>query len=145
MKYTLDVTPAVHYAETLRRAPDVVRSEIGAGIDEASSLLVREVKEETGIEAEVVGLLGVFDGLRRGFSRVPLYSLVFHCRAVGGELDPHPLECLDVGWFSRDQLPEPLASGAFWADVAFAAIDGEQRPTYYDVPRDEVWRLTPGS
>ncbi|MFO1322220.1 MAG: HK97 gp10 family phage protein [Burkholderiales bacterium] len=47
MKYTLDVTPAVHYAETLRRAPDVVRSEIGAGIDEASSLLVREVKDTT--------------------------------------------------------------------------------------------------
>ena len=53
---------------------------------------VKEVHEETGIECEVVRLIGVFDGLRLGFTRIPLYSLVFHCRAIGGALAPHPLE-----------------------------------------------------
>ena len=65
----------------------------------ASEVAIKEVKEETGIDIEVVRLIGLFDGLRLGFTRTPLYSLVFHCRAVGGELAAHPLECEDVGWF----------------------------------------------
>ncbi|MFN8052734.1 MAG: NUDIX hydrolase N-terminal domain-containing protein [Acidimicrobiales bacterium] len=104
-----------------------------------AEVALKEVREETGIEAEVSSLIGVFDGLRRGFSRTPLYSLVFHCRAVGGELDPHPLECLDVGWFGRDRLPEPLAGGALWVERAFAAIGGDDAPAYFDEPRMSVW------
>ena len=68
----------------------------------ASEVAVKEVREETGIEVTVERLLGVFDGLRLGFTRIPLYSLVFLCRAVGGELRVHPLETLDVGWFRPD-------------------------------------------
>ena len=109
-----------------------------------SEVALKEVREETGIIAEVRGLLGVFDGQRRAFSRVPLYSLVFHCHAVGGELQPHPLECLDVGWFARDALPEPLASGSLWVQAAFDAIDGKQVSAYYDEPRAEVWRAHSG-
>lgn len=105
-----------------------------------AEVALKEVREETGIIAEVRDLLGVFDGQRRAFSRVPLYSLVFHCHAVGGELQAHPLECLDVGWFARDRLPEPLASGALWTQVAFDAIDGKLERCYFDAPRDEVWR-----
>ena len=52
---------------------------------------MKEVEEETGIIAEPVRLIAVLDGLRLGFARVPLYSLLFYCRAVGGELAPHPL------------------------------------------------------
>ena len=58
--------------------------------------------------------------MRLGFTRIPLYSLVFHCRAVGGELTPHPLETDDVGWFGRDALPEPLAGFEQWGELAFA-------------------------
>src|SRR5580692_105124 len=57
----------------------------------AAEVVVKEVLEETGIEAEVVRLIAVLDGLRLGFTRVPLYSLVFYCRAVGGALQAHPL------------------------------------------------------
>lgn len=104
-----------------------------------AEVALKEVHEETGIVAEVRGLLGVFDGQRRAFSRIPLYSLVFHCHAVGGELEPHPLECLDVGWFARDALPEPLASGSLWVQAAFDAIDGKVVPSFFDAPRGEVW------
>ena len=52
----------------------------------ASEVAVKEVGEETGIDCEVVQLLAVLDGLRQRFTRIPLYSLVFHCRATGGEL-----------------------------------------------------------
>ena len=67
----------------------------------ASEVAVKEVHEETGIECEVVRLIAVLDGLRLGFTRMPLYSLVFHCRAIGGDLAAHPLETTDVGLFAR--------------------------------------------
>ncbi len=100
----------------------------------------KEVLEETGIECEVVGLIGVLDGLRRGFTRIPLYSLVFHCRAVGGELRAHPLETSDVGWFAEDALPEPVASADAWGPMAFAALRGESFPAHFDPPRSPTWR-----
>ncbi len=105
-----------------------------------SEIAVKEVHEETGIEVEPVSLIAVFDGLRLGFARLPLYSLVFHCRMLGGELHGHPLETRDVGFFARDALPWPLAGGARWVDTAFAAIDGEQRPADFDPPRTPPWR-----
>src|SRR2546428_1552076 len=49
-----------------------------------SEIAVKEVYEETGIEVEPIKLIAVFDGLRLGFARLPLYSLVFHCKMIGG-------------------------------------------------------------
>lgn len=109
----------------------------------ASEVAVKEVAEETGIEVEVRRLIGVFDGLRLGFTRTPLYSLVFHCHAVGGELHPHPLEVADVGWFSHEDLPEPLASANHWGAHALAAVRGEAVEVLYDEPRPDVWRTAP--
>jgi len=105
-----------------------------------AEVAVKEVEEETGIHCEVVGLIGVLDGLRRGFTRIPLYSLVFHCRAVGGELRAHPLETADVGWFAEDALPTPLAGADSWGPMAFDAIRGETFPAHFDAPRDPPWR-----
>ncbi len=106
----------------------------------APEVVVKEVREETGIEAEPVRLIGVLDGLRLGVSRVPLYSLVFLCRAVGGTLQPHELECLDAGWFARDELPADTLGAERWAPEIFAAIDGEVRDVFYDDLRRPVWR-----
>ena len=72
-----------------------------------SEVAVKEVLEETGIECEPVSLIAVLDGLRLGFARVPLYSMLFHCKMLGGELDRAP---------ARDQpgrfLPARPASAA---------------------------------
>jgi len=106
----------------------------------APEVVVKEVLEETGIEVEVVRLIGVLDGLRLGASRVPLYSLVFFCRATGGTLKPHELECLDAGWFARDELPADTLGSERWAPEIFAAIDGERRDVFYDDLRRPVWR-----
>jgi ADP-ribose pyrophosphatase YjhB (NUDIX family) len=105
----------------------------------ASEVAVKEVREETGIECEVLRMIGVLDGLRLGFTRVPMYLLVFHCRATGGELASHPLECADVGWFAEDNLPWPVAGYARWGSHAFAAIRGETVDVLYDPPRDQPW------
>lgn len=104
-----------------------------------AEVAVKEVSEETGILCEPERLLTVIDGFRAGFTRIPLYSMVFLCRATGGELKGHPLETTDVGWFARDALPEPLAGIGEWVDQAFAAIDGDGAPTAFDSVRDSVW------
>ncbi|MEI7746902.1 MAG: NUDIX hydrolase N-terminal domain-containing protein [Actinomycetota bacterium] len=106
----------------------------------AVEVAVKEVEEETGIEVEPVRLIGLLDGLRLGFSRSTLYSLLFYCRAVGGELKAHPLEVADLGWFGPDNLPSPLAGVERWGDHVFAAIRGEIREVVYDPLRNPVWR-----
>lgn len=109
----------------------------------AVEVVQKEVLEETGIEAEPVRLIGVLDGLRLGMSRIPLYSLLFHCRMVGGELTAHPLEVADVGWFDEGHLPEPLVGYERWGEPVFAALRGEVRDVYYDTLRRPVWRGAP--
>jgi ADP-ribose pyrophosphatase YjhB (NUDIX family) len=108
-----------------------------------SEVAVKEVKEETGIDVVPQRVIAVLDGLRRGFTSVPLYSVVFYCKAVGGTLEGHPLETRAVGWFAEDSLPSPLAGADRWAKAAFAAIRGEPVDVLFDSPRDPIWREEP--
>jgi ADP-ribose pyrophosphatase YjhB (NUDIX family) len=101
---------------------------------------IKEVLEETGIDAVPVRVIGIFDGLRFGARGVPFYSVVFHLRAAGGALKAHPLEARDVGWFAEGALPTPLAGADRWVAMAFAAIRGESLEVFYDPPREETWR-----
>lgn len=110
-----------------------------------TEMAVREVKEETGIDVEPVRLLSILDGMRQGFTRMPIYSIVFHCQMVGGELAHHPLECLDAGFFTEDNLPDNVANFERWGPQAFAAIRGEPIEVSYDPPRAEIWRANPES
>ena len=109
----------------------------------AAEVVVKEVREETGIEAEPVQLLGVVDGMRMVFTKFGMYMLLFHCRATGGELKPHPLETDGCGWFAKDQLPQVTAGAEWWAERAFAAINGEVFTASFDAPRSPMWRGTP--
>ena len=110
-----------------------------------AEVAVKEVAEETGINVEVVRLLGVYDMFRYGFTRIPLYMTLFLCRPVGGELKGHPLETSDVGWFAREELPQPLAARFDWVDLFFRVIGGEVVEPFYDPPRDPLWRPEPDS
>jgi ADP-ribose pyrophosphatase YjhB (NUDIX family) len=109
-----------------------------------AEVVIKEVAEETGIDVEPVRLLAVLDGLRLGFTRIPLVSLVFYCRVVGGSLAAHPLETAGVGWFAEDHLPAPLAGADRWGAQAFAAIRGEPTEVLFDPPRQPMWRETIG-
>ena len=104
-----------------------------------AEVAVKEVWEEAGIQSEVVQLLGVLDGMRLGFTKIPLYSMLFHLTATGGELKAHPLVCSDVGFFAEDALPEPIVAPERWAPQAFAAIRGEDVPVVFDDVRDRPW------
>jgi ADP-ribose pyrophosphatase YjhB (NUDIX family) len=105
-----------------------------------AEVVIKEVKEETGIDVEPLRLIAVLDGLRQGFNRIPLYSLVFQCREVGGELAAHPLECADVGWFGEAELPSPLIGASHWSAHAFEALRGEPVEVFFDPPRSPPWR-----
>lgn len=105
-----------------------------------AEVAMKEVEEETGILAEPLQLLGVVDGMRMGFSRFGMYMLLFHLRATGGELNGHPLETGDVGWFAPDALPTPTAGAQWWGEMAFAAIAGDVKPATFDAPRVNLWR-----
>jgi ADP-ribose pyrophosphatase YjhB (NUDIX family) len=60
--------------------------------------LVREVREETGLEVEPQALSGVYKNMRRG-----IVALVFRCRIIGGELRP-TREAEQVSWLSPDEI-----------------------------------------
>ncbi len=105
-----------------------------------AEVAVKEVSEETGIDCEPLRLLGVVDGQRMGFSRFGMYMLLFHCRAIGGELAAHPLETADVGWFAAGSLPEATAGAGWWGPMAFEAIEGVEAPATFDSVRSPVWR-----
>ncbi len=106
----------------------------------ASEVAMKEVHEETGIIAEPLQLLGVVDGMRMGFSRFGMYMLLFHMKAVGGELNGHPLETSGVGWFGPDELPTPTAGASWWGPMAFDAINGTHTAATFDPPREQLWR-----
>lgn len=81
--------------------------EIGESV---SAAVRREVREETGLEVEVVRLIGVysdpsFQVVRYADGRVVHYvSLLFLCRIVGGALATCA-ETLELGFFDPRALP----------------------------------------
>ncbi|WP_159944198.1 MULTISPECIES: NUDIX domain-containing protein [unclassified Nocardiopsis] len=77
--------------------------------EQPARAVVREVREETGLEVEVQRLASVV--AQEPFTypngdRVQMLDLAFRCRPVGGAPDASGDETLDVGWFAPDALPE---------------------------------------
>lgn len=75
--------------------------------------VIREILEESGVYAEPVALVGLFDvPPREGVTRNHLYSALFLCRPAAGrppEPPSHAHESIDQGWFSPEALPEPMS------------------------------------
>ncbi len=75
-------------------------------IDETpSQAVVREIREESGVEARVLGLLDVL--FVPDDPRKPANVSVFLCQEGGGRLSPGDEES-EVGWFSLGALPDPI-------------------------------------
>jgi len=70
-------------------------------------VVIKEIKEETGIDAEVVRLLAIYDKQRHKHPAEPyyIYKLMFFCKAVGGELQAG-FDMQGTGYFSLGDLPE---------------------------------------
>ncbi|WDZ91411.1 NUDIX domain-containing protein [Nocardiopsis sp. HUAS JQ3] len=77
--------------------------------EEPARAVVREVREETGVEVEVERLSSVV--AQEPFTypngdRVQFLDLAFRCRPVGGAPDASGDESLDVRWFPTRALPD---------------------------------------
>ena len=64
--------------------------------------VVRETREEVGLDVQIDRLTGVYD---RSPAGDPV--LVFACRVLAGEPAPSP-EAIRVGWFDPAELPEQI-------------------------------------
>jgi len=82
--------------------------ELGERADEA---VIREVREETGLEVEPVALIGVYSSPDFAITypngdQVQPVILFFECQVVGGTLQPDMEEVLEGRYFgSDDELP----------------------------------------
>jgi ADP-ribose pyrophosphatase YjhB (NUDIX family) len=68
----------------------------------------KEAREETGLIVNPERLVAVIDSRKYGSPARHIYSMLFYCRIVGGELNPNPLEAIAAGFFPLERLPEPL-------------------------------------
>ncbi|MCP4423914.1 MAG: NUDIX domain-containing protein [Chloroflexi bacterium] len=82
----------------------------GGRVDEGESMAetaVRETREETGLEVELICLIGIS-------SEIGAWSdwhiAGFAAKPIGGELNPQAEEIIDIGYFAPDDLPEEM----FW-------------------------------
>lgn len=79
-----------------------------------SRALVREVKEETGLDVEVRRLTGVYSAPEQQVFTYPsggsvhFVTCCFRCTAVGGSLTADAEETLDADFFRTDELPSNI-------------------------------------
>src|SRR5215813_6119785 len=86
----------------------------GGGVEPGESVraaVVREVREETGLEVEPVRLIGVYSSPEHhqivtypDGNVIHYVSTSFECRIVGGTLACGE-ESLELGWFDPERLP----------------------------------------
>jgi 8-oxo-dGTP pyrophosphatase MutT (NUDIX family) len=92
------------------------------GAESAADAALREVREETGVQAEVVASLGeVRYWYQRGGRRVAKVVRFFLLRYTGGSLDDHDAEVEDARWMPLSQAAEQL-SYAGERDMAMRAL-----------------------
>jgi ADP-ribose pyrophosphatase YjhB (NUDIX family) len=103
-----------------------------------AEVVIKEVTEETGIRVKPERLLGVIDGMRRGFTSVAMYSMIFLCRPISGELRAHPLETSDVGWFGLTEMPQPTRRLMEQPWLKWVFDGSEPTAPYFDSPRSEL-------
>ncbi|XVV17455.1 NUDIX hydrolase [Actinoplanes sp. CA-131856] len=75
--------------------------------EQPAEAVLREIHEETGVEAEIERLAGVavHEAHYPNGDLCSYLTVWFRCRAVGGQARPDGDESLEVQWFSPDELP----------------------------------------
>ena len=93
--------------------------------EQPADAAVRETWEETGLLAEITGILGVYGGSDliinyANGDRAAYIGTIFRGRVVGGSLRPDGDETLDARYFTRDELARVPYSK--WLDTAMPAL-----------------------
>lgn len=85
--------------------------------EEVKDAAVREVKEETGYDVELDGLIGIYHDT----TKEPVKH-VYQAHVVGGDLTIQEDEILDVKWLSYDEVKTLNDEGKIRARFIFEAI-----------------------
>jgi 8-oxo-dGTP pyrophosphatase MutT (NUDIX family) len=121
----------------------------GGGVEEGESVAqaaIRETKEETGLDVELTGLVGIYFRKSRIFDD---HIVLFTAKSAGGEIGCQPGETIAVAWFPFDRIPSPLSVGhkRRIADAASGIGGGICVTQYIDLPnfpivgRHELYEL----
>src|SRR3990172_6153372 len=81
------------------------------GVEDGESLAqaaIRETKEETGLDVELTGLVGIYSRLG---NMSPVHAILFVAKPIGGEIKCQEGETIAVEWFAFDEIPSPLSAG----------------------------------
>lgn len=100
----------------------------GGQVEEGESLkdaAVREAKEESGIDIEVVKFCGIFQNVNRS-----ICNTLFLAKPVGGELTTSP-ESLEVGYFSIEKALEMVTHKNFRERIE-KCLDESSQPFYVE-------------
>ena len=96
---------------------------------------IKETREESGMDVEVVKLIACWDKDLQGHPRQPehVYKLVFLCRVTGGTLTTSH-ETSGSGFFSADDLPPlcPHRAARHYLDLAWTHAANPSLPTAFD-------------
>jgi ADP-ribose pyrophosphatase YjhB (NUDIX family) len=98
----------------------------GGQVEEGESLtdaVIRETKEESGIDIEVVKFCGIFQNVNES-----ICNTLFLAKPIGGELTTSP-ESLEVGFYQLDVALEMVTWKNFKQRIEYC-LDEKQHPFY---------------
>ena len=94
-----------------RHVDDGLWATVGGGIEPGerpAEAALRELVEETGLQAEILGIVGAYGGpdfeiTYPGGDRVAYVVTMYACRLLAGEVTPDYTEVNEVGWFGEQE------------------------------------------
>jgi ADP-ribose pyrophosphatase YjhB (NUDIX family) len=100
-----------------------------------SEIIIKEIKEETGLDARVDRLLAVFDKRKHPHPPQPfyVYKLVFYCKVFSGQISKG-FDVLDVQYFDITNLP-PLSEDRILKsqiELLYRKVTAADGDTYFD-------------
>lgn len=81
------------------------------GVEDGESVAqaaIRETKEETGLDVELISLVGVYSRIG---TTSEVHAILFTAKPIGGEIKCQAGETIAVEWFDFDKIPSPLSIG----------------------------------
>lgn len=100
----------------------------GGQVEEGESLkeaAVRETKEETGIEVEIIKFCGIFQNVKKS-----ICNTLFLAKPIGGKFTTSS-ESLEVGFFPLDEALKMVTVGNFRQRIE-CCLDESAHPFYID-------------
>lgn len=96
--------------------------EVGESLKEGA---IRETKEETGIDVEIIKFCGIFQNVKKS-----ICNTLFLAKPVGGKLTTSS-ESLEVEFLPVDQALEMVTIGNFRKRIEYC-LDSEKHPFYIE-------------